>query len=253
MKHSGINLNFGVLFNMASCSTIPINLISETEYIGDSLAKINSNFASLQQGACSVEQMLENTVNVRTFFYYGPNAPVNLTEGANGYLNDNAASRPSDSTIQTFVNSTSGLGLATAPLSAASHTGDIVYVIYQKTGWYSGQANYVRSGSGSVPYKVKVVTTYPTYRRIGINWGKGKTVQTGWATSISYVTRYAKYSWSRNLSDQYNFYNPIYIIYKLVYNGSQYVAVTDAYWPKYVKSQTNSIINWNDPRTWSTY
>jgi hypothetical protein len=242
---------------MSSCSTIPLNLINETEYIGDSLTKINSNFASLQQGACQVEQMIESTVNVRTFFYYGPNAPVNITEGANGYSNDDAASRPSDNTIQTFVNSESGLGLGTAPLSAASQTGDIVYVIYQKTGWYSGGADYVRSGSGSVPYTYSytVTTSYPVYRKIGINWGKGKTVQSGYATQTStyYDTKYASYSWSRNLSDQYNFYNPIYIIYKLVYNGSQYVATTDAYWPKYVKSQTNSIINWNDPSSWSTY
>lgn len=235
---------------MIACSAIPVNLIEETEYIGDSLIKINNNFTSLQQGACTIEQLVESLVNVRTFFYYGPNAPINTTEGANGYLNDNAASRPSNTTIQNFVNND-------LSLQDVSSTGDIVYVIYQKTGWYSGQANYVRSGGGSVPYTYSytVTTSYPTYRRIGINWGRGRTVQTGWATSTAtyYATAYAGYSWSRNLSDQYNFYNPIYIIYKLVYNGSQYVAVTDAYWPKYVKSQTNSIINWNDPRTWSTY
>ena len=230
------------------CPTVPVNLIKETEYIGDSLTKINQNFESLRRGACLAENLLEGVVQVRTFFYYGPNAPVNTTLGANEYSNDNASSRPSSSTIETFVNSTSGLSLG-----EISETGDIAYVIYQKTGWYSGQANFVRSGSGSVPYTYSYTVSYPTYRRIGINWGKGKTVYTGMAYQTVYATGYAGYSWSRTLSDQYNYYSPAYIIYKLVFNGTQYNAVTDSSWPKFVRSQTNSIINWNDPKSWSTY
>lgn len=239
---------------MDTCSTIPINLINDTEYIGDSLSKINNNFKSLQQGACTVESLLNSIVNVRTFFYYGPNAPINMTAGANGYDNDNAASRPSDTTIQTFVNDQLNL-------EDISGEGDIVYVIYQKTGWYSGQADYIRSGKGTVPYRYYYTVSYPVYKKIGINHGKGKTVYVGQQTETRYATGYAGYTWSQNLTDQYSFYNPIYVIYKLIYQVIQtvptttygYVPVTDAYWPKYVKSQTNSIINWNDPRTWSTY
>lgn len=232
---------------MAECP-VTINLIPETEYIGDSLEKINSNFENLRQGACLTEQLLGNIVNVRTFFYYGPNAPVNTTLGANEYSNDNEASRPSNSTIQTFVNSTSGLGLASAPLSAASQTDDIVYVIYQKTGWYSGQADYVRSGSGKVPYKYTVQV--PVYGSIGITGG-GALRFLGYRT----VTRtgYAGYTWSRNLTDQYNYYMPSYVIYKLVYNGQEYVVPSGNIWPKYVTAQTNSISNWNDPKSWNTY
>jgi hypothetical protein len=230
------------------CPTVPVELIKETEYIGDSLTKINENFESLRQGACLAENLLENIVSVRTFFYYGPNAPVNITVGANDYSNDNAASRPSNATIETFVNSTSGLNL-----NPISEPGDITYVIYQKTGWYSGQSDFVRSGKGTVPYTYSYTVTYPVYRKIGIAHGKGKTVLVGWVTETKYATAYAGYSWSRNLSDQYNYYSPSYIIYKLVYNGAQYNAVTDSSWPKFVRSQTGSIINWNNPKSWSTY
>jgi hypothetical protein len=226
------------------CPTVPVNLIKETEYIGDSLTKINQNFESIRQGACLAENLLESIVNVRTFFYYGPNAPVNTTLGANEYSNDNTASRPSNSTIETFVNSASGLNLG-----EISETGDTAYVIYQKTGWYSGQANFVRSGSGSVPYTYSYTVSYPIYRRIGIN----RTILVGYRYETKYATAYAGYSWSRTLSDQYNYYSPAYIIYKLIFNGAQYNAITDSSWPKFVRSQTNSIINWNDPKSWSTY
>jgi hypothetical protein len=229
-----------ILIIMATCANI--ELIRESEYIGNSLPKINNNFEKLRQEACEVEDMLNKIVNVRTFFYYGPNAPINTTSGANDYSNDNASSRPSSSTIQNFINNEINI-------NDISEKDDIVYVIYQKTGWFSGKADIVRTGKGAVPYQATVQV--PIYGGIGIRGGGGGLRIVGYATVV--VTRYADYSWSRTLEDQYSFYTPNYVIYKLVFNGTQYVAEENAQWPKYVTSITNSINNWNDPKSWSTY
>ena len=124
---------------------ISVDLIYDDENIGDSLNKINNNFAIIKSAACDLEKQIDDEVNVRTFFYYGPNAATNPESG----MNANALSIPSTDIIQTFVNSTSGLDLL-----PVSEKGDIVYVIYQKTGWFYGSSNYVRSGAGQIPYQV---------------------------------------------------------------------------------------------------
>lgn len=154
---------------MSTCTT-EIDLISEDEYIGESLPKINKNFSNLQASACDLKEKVDKQINIRTFFYYGPNTPANPQDGTAG-MDNNQLSRPSDATIQNFVNAADQLNLK--PLS---DKGDIAYVIYQKTGWYvPPAATYLREGSGQVPF-TKIVTYTVSYqvggssssRKIGI-------------------------------------------------------------------------------------
>lgn len=217
-----------------TCDTV--DLIQPTENIGASLTKINTNFNTLKNIACDIENLLQNTVNVRTFFYYGPNSATSSSSG----VDDNIASYPSNSLIQNFVN-------ADLSLPAISEDNDIAYVIYQKTGWTTNNILTQRSGSGKVPYSRTVQV--PQYRRIGINWGKGLTVFTGYANVTQ--TFYAPYNWSININDQYINYAPVYILYKLVQQNSVYVVQNN--FPKFIRATTASSINWNNPMTWSIY
>lgn len=151
---------------MSECP-INVDLISSDEYIGDSLTKINNNFSTLLSDACDLENRVDDRVNIRTFFYYGPNSASSATSG----MDDNSASRPSDATIESFVNDVSQLNLP-----SISEPGDIAYVIYQKTGWYKQQDNYYRSGVGSVPFQRTV--RVPVTRRIGICFSPGTQIST---------------------------------------------------------------------------
>jgi hypothetical protein len=135
---------------MSDTNLSAMQLIYGEENIGDSLNKINNNFTLIKEAACGLEQQIDNKVNVRTFFYYGPNAATNPDSG----MNSGNLTTPSTTTIQNFVNGVSGLNLP-----SYSEEGDIVYVVYQKTGWYAGVNNYVRSGSGSIPYQVSETRT----------------------------------------------------------------------------------------------
>jgi hypothetical protein len=110
---------------MSACTDY-IKTIYPDECVGDSLSTINSNFSALQVVTCELEQRFDKNKQVRTFFYYGPNAGVDVTSG----MADNSTSRPSDLTIQSFVNSPEQLNL---PL--ISRDGDTAYVVYQKTGF----------------------------------------------------------------------------------------------------------------------
>jgi hypothetical protein len=229
---------------MINCNT-NIDIILDSENIGDSLPKINNNFTKLEDLTKKIRNEINISKNVRTFFYYGPNAPAN-DSGTSGMDNNNT-SRPSNTTIQNFVNNT--LGLNSTGLSKA---GDIVYVVYQKTGWYTPDPmTYTRSGTGSVQFNKQEAYTVAVTRRIGIG-GKG-----GGGTVTTYETRFRTiyqdqgYSWTANISDTYNNYAPIFVIYKLTYNGTQYT-VEDSY-PKYTYATTGSTINWNNPQSWYTY
>ena len=115
------------MFNRsAACSFSPEN-ISEDECVSSSLSKINRNFQKLEETVQTLEDRI--SVNrVRTFFYYGPNSATNASSG----MQDNTASRPSSLTIQSYVNDLTQLALP-----RISKTGDIAYVIYQKTGYFS--------------------------------------------------------------------------------------------------------------------
>lgn len=109
-----------------ACTFFPEN-IDNAECVTSSLSKLNRNFQTLEDIVYALEDRL--SVNqVRTFFYYGPNAQTNPRSG----MDDNAASRPSNATIQGYVNDATQLALP-----RVSKTGDIAYVLFQKTGYYS--------------------------------------------------------------------------------------------------------------------
>lgn len=256
---------------MADC-IINTNIIYGDENIGDSLEKINTNFQNLKQGACIIESELDDLVNIRTFFYYGPNAPTESEAGS--WEQDNQLNRPSDTTIENFVNGTGQLNLP-----SISRIGDMAYVIYQKTGWYTQATNYQRSGSDRLPFdrltyydfqyqatKTRQVPyTVTVSRKIGIAGGKGggtvTTTETRYRDETYTVTEttqgskietyYVGYNWSTDINDQYTHYVPIFVIYRLTYNGTQYVL--DSGFPKYSRANTASTTNWNNPRTWTTY
>jgi hypothetical protein len=167
---------------MATCPTYT-STIRPSENIGDSLIKINNNFYNLREELCSIKAKLDGTIQVRTFFYYGPNAANDPVSG----MNDNTASRPSDSTIESFVNSSSQLNVP-----AISKVNDQVYVVYQKTGFYQNQVTRVTSG-----------------------------VATARVISFS-----QDIPWSTTTPERFDTYSPVFIIWLLVYDGSKYTVVT---------------------------
>lgn len=147
---------------MSACTDY-IKTIYPDECVGDSLSTINSNFSALQVVTCELEQRFDKNKQVRTFFYYGPNAAADATSG----MADNSTSRPSDLTIQAFVNSPEQLNL---PL--ISKDGDTAYVIYQKTG-------FINNLSLNIPSN--------------FNWNKNATnniITPGATSNISYNTWY---------------------------------------------------------------
>lgn len=124
--------------------------VSSDECLGSSLPKINSNFNTLQNILWSLRERTDSRVEVRTFFYYGPNstgpagskggtsnpikgAPQALAPSpATSGMDDGKISRPSNLTIQAFINSPSQINLP-----SISKAGDVAYVIFQKTGFNS--------------------------------------------------------------------------------------------------------------------
>lgn len=126
---------------MALCDNI-ITTIESSECLTDSLAKINSNFTNLQTTYEVLYDRINKLVQVRTFFYYGPNAFFDASSG----MANNEAAIPSPETITAFVNSPTQLNLP-----SISYLNDVAYVVYQKTGFQyslsatnpSISANYV--------------------------------------------------------------------------------------------------------------
>lgn len=119
------------------CNT-NIEEIFDNECLSDSLLKINNNFLNLESSVCELRQRVDSQVEVRTFFYYGPNATSNPASG----MNDGGISRPSDMTIQAFVNSPTELNLPTI-----SKPRDVVYITYQKTGFLTTNSLNAPAGS----------------------------------------------------------------------------------------------------------
>ena len=111
---------------MPKCIDTVIRTIGGEECLNQSLAKINDNFAALDELVCTLKEKVDTRQQVRTFFYYGPNAQVAPASGLDNYR----LSRPSNETIESFVNSPAELDL-----TAISKPGDIAYVIYQKSGF----------------------------------------------------------------------------------------------------------------------
>ena len=144
---------------MSDCP-VKIDLIYDDENIGDSLTKVNQNFTNILSEACLIEQQLENMVNIRTFFYYGPNAPTESeATWSTSQPGENSSSRPALSTIERFVNND-------LDIPAISEEGDIAYVIYQKTGWLTQTQVHDREGTGRLPFERTV--RRKVVRRIGI-------------------------------------------------------------------------------------
>ena len=193
---------------MATCP-VYISKINPAENIGDSLLKLNNNFYNLKEELCLIKDKLDKTVKVRTFFYYGPNIANDPTSG----MNDGTASRPSNTTIENFVNRPDSLNL---PIY--SQKNDLVYVIYQKTGFYQNSVTRTTSG----------------------------TVQT--ARVIGFQTTVA---WSTTTPERFDTYSPVFIIWLLNYDGNKY-SVMNGY-PKFSQAQTLSSPNWNNPTSWSQY
>lgn len=127
--------------------------VSSDECLGSSLPKINTNFNTLQNILWSLRERVDSRVEVRTFFYYGPNstgpagskgrtsnpikgAPQALAASApspaTSGMDDGKISRPSNLTIQAFINSPSQINLP-----SISKAADVAYVIFQKTGFNS--------------------------------------------------------------------------------------------------------------------
>lgn len=111
---------------MANCLDTIIETIIPSDCLRTSLPKINNNFSELNDLVCTLRERVNANRQIRTFFYYGPNAQVAPASG----MENNLESRPSDMTVEAFVNSPSQLNLP-----SMSNVGDVAYVIYQKTGF----------------------------------------------------------------------------------------------------------------------
>lgn len=227
---------------MSSCTT-NIKPISDSEYIGESLATINNNFTLLRNAACNLENRINSGVNARTFFYYGPNSATDPYSG----VQNGVASIPSYTTIENFVNSSSLLNLP-----AITQVGDIAYVVYQKTGWYQPQTkSYVRTSSGNVTFTTQEYYTYTVTVKIGINRGKGGGSRTEKRTDIRNTDRVVPWSASTTAYDDNMLFSPSFVLYKLVYVGTKY-SVVDGF-PKFIQAITNSTVDWKNPNFWTTY
>ena len=230
---------------MSECTNIEI--IYDNEYIGDSLPKINTNFQLLSGAACHLSQLLDTRVNVRTFFYYGPNQPNGATE----FEEDEQELKPTPVTIQNFINS--GLNL---PL--ISEEGDIAWVIYQRTGWRNLSQEYERSGSGSIPFtrieQETIQVPVPVYETISIG-RKGRFLRYNYVPRIIFkpVTYSAPFSWNISVSDLFREYAPIFALYKLEYSSNSNTYSVLNGFPKYTRAVTASTNDWNKPELWNTY
>lgn len=114
---------------MSACNQY-IQTIEPAECLSDSLSKINNNFQNLQSVVCDLKETVDEMVEIRTLWYYGPNAENDPSSG----MQTGVASRPSNNTIKAFVNSPEQLDLPTI-----SNVDDVVYIIFQKTGFKNNQ------------------------------------------------------------------------------------------------------------------
>jgi hypothetical protein len=202
---------------MAACPRYTEPLL-RNENIGDSLITINNNFNNLKQVICDLQNLIRNTVSVRTFFYYGPNALTDPTDG----MQNSVTSRPSNSYIENFVNSSSQLNVP-----AISKVNDQAYVIYQKTGFYSQLATR------------RVNQTITVTPPAEFTWNEPP-------QQIPLTT---------TTPDQYAISVPMFFIWKLTARliNSNLRYITDLGFPKFTRSLTPSSPNWNQPQTWNQY
>lgn len=191
--------------------------IAPTEKIGNSLIKINNNFYNLNEALCSIKKKFDDTVVVRTFFYYGPNTAIQPDPTSN--MQDTITSYPKNSTIEQFIN---GTGTGSLNVPSTSKENDEVYVIYQKTGVHLPFSDRLTK----VPYSVRIISRYET--RIA-------TVRT---------------------PDQHAIYSPLFVIWKLKAkknNTGSLVYQVEPKFPKFSQAETLSTPNWNNPSAWSEF
>lgn len=145
---------------MPVCQT-NIQPIFDNECLGESLLKINNNFLNLQEAVCELKTRIDSQVEVRTFFYYGPNAQTNPGSG----MADDQTSRPSDITIQAFVNSPTQLNLP-----SISKQGDVAYVIYQKTGYLNSLTQGTNINASPTPSNTVTLDVFNSFAPTFIIW-----------------------------------------------------------------------------------
>jgi hypothetical protein len=189
--------------------------IAPTEKIGNSLIKINNNFVNLNEALCSLKKKFDDTVTVRTFFYYGPNSGTNPTSN----MQDNIASYPSNSTIEQFINGSSSGNLNVPSISKEN---DQVYVVYQKTGVYIPQFNRL----GYKTFGVQVISTY-------VNITKRFTTPD---ESAIYTPLFV-----------------IWKLIALKNNTGSLQYKVESEFPKFSQAETISTNNWYNPLTWSEF
>jgi hypothetical protein len=243
---------------MIACNA-SLEPVYDNECLGDSVPKINNNFLTLQTILSGLRQRTDDRIEVRTFFYYGPNssAPgaagrltspgkgagnsiINQNSPAASGMDDNQTTRPSNLTIEAFVNSPTQLNL-----SQISQPGDIAYVIYQKTGFLSSilqnaivasQQNPVYSSYQNVyGKKGQLVGTIP--RALLTPAGKGGyNVNAQWITTDDIVMQLS----------------PVFIIWRLTCSN-QLAYIVDQGFPKFHRAQTTNTILWNQPQLWNQF
>jgi hypothetical protein len=235
---------------MSVCNNLKVDSIEDNECLSDSLLKINNNFINIQQALKDLNTRFDERIEVRTFFYYGPNASSAPGSG----MDDSSISRPSDITIQAFVNSPSQLNLP-----AISSPGDIAYVIYQKTGYLNSILVNATAGGSQ-----QVVDSYSRAVQSGkiSSSGKARFINPVFSpNSPILVNTFSNFPPQViTQEDIVNFLAPIFIIWRLTSNENSIYTVDSPTFPKFFRSQTANISegalgwqNWNNPQNWSQF
>jgi hypothetical protein len=197
-----------------ACPQYTVN-ISPTEKIGNSLVKINNNFFNLNQGLCDIKKKLDETVTVRTFFYYGPNSATNPVSN----MEDGTTSYPKNTTIEQFINGSTPNNLNIPSLSKEN---DQAYVVYQKTGIYLLTSRRL----STIAFPVRIISRYET---------RTATFETP------------------NLQAIYSPLFVIWKLIAKKNNTGSLIYQVEPGFPKFSQAETLSTNNWNKPTLWSEF
>lgn len=197
-----------------ACPQYTVN-ISPTEKIGNSLVKINNNFFNLNQGLCDIKKKLDETVTVRTFFYYGPNSATNPVSN----MEDGTTSYPKNTTIEQFINGSTPNNLNIPSLSKEN---DQAYVVYQKTGIYLLTSRRI----STITFPVQIISRYET---------RTATFETP------------------NLQAIYSPLFVIWKLIAKKNNTGSLIYQVEPGFPKFSQAETLSTNNWNKPTLWSEF
>jgi hypothetical protein len=83
---------------------------------------------------------------------------------------------------------------------------------------------------------------YVIYQKTGFKESHATRLVSGSVDGLSYNT---------SIDDYYTVFSPVFIIWKLTYNGITYSV--DSGFPKFTQAETISTENWNNPNKWLTY